>query len=213
MNKEKGISIKCLLYLRIYLRVKDPIFLTLLFIRNSVYTNDCIDKKEYKRVSIFSEFIKMIYKYPDEFDNWKKGLFSDPLIQMLLNNCHLTKIQLETCLINFLTYEILGKKLKTKEKAKIRKIGKKISRGAFNRSLKQAKRNIIKSIYTILLLGYLGLFDTPELEPFVDISKKLHQYINTYKKTYDKQEINKVNEIILLKKDLEDKLKKMVFEF
>ncbi|MEM2901332.1 MAG: hypothetical protein QXO32_01160 [Candidatus Bathyarchaeia archaeon] len=53
----------------------------------------------------------------------------------------------------------------------------KVTRGAFNRTRKQALRNIVKSIYTILLLGYLGIFETPQLEPFLEGANRLKSYI------------------------------------
>lgn len=149
----------------------------------------------------------MIDKYSEKIENWKKELFKDPLIQILLDKSHLTKIQLDTYLLDVFADEIIGKKLKYIEKARIRKKGKKISRGAFNRSLNQAKKNIIKSINTIFLLGYLGLFDSPNLEPFIEISKKLSRYIKIYKKIWNKQNNKDMEEIILFKKDLEEKIK------
>ena len=56
---------------------------------------------------------------------------------------------------NTLAEKIAGKRLKYDEKARLRLKSGKISRGAFNRTLKQAKMNVIKAIYTIFLLGYL----------------------------------------------------------
>jgi hypothetical protein len=36
---------------------------------------------------------------------------------------------------------------------------------------------VIRSIYTILLLGYVGLFDTPSLQPFTELSDTIQGYI------------------------------------
>jgi hypothetical protein len=52
-----------------------------------------------------------------------------------------------------------------------------ISRGAFNRSLIQAQKNIIRSIYTLFLLGYAGLFDSPKLEPFIDAADQIRTFV------------------------------------
>ncbi|MCJ7505262.1 hypothetical protein MUP05_02155 [Candidatus Bathyarchaeota archaeon] len=34
------------------------------------------------------------------------------------------------------------------------------------------------SIYTILLLGYVGLFDSPELAPFLELASRMKAYID-----------------------------------
>ncbi|MEM2881670.1 MAG: hypothetical protein QXU06_04180 [Candidatus Bathyarchaeia archaeon] len=51
--------------------------------------------------------------------------------------------------------------------------GERVSRGAFYRTLRQARDNVLSSIYTIFLLGYIGLFDSPRLEPFIEVSNAL----------------------------------------
>jgi hypothetical protein len=40
----------------------------------------------------------------------------------------------------------------------------------------QGQNNVIRSIYTVLLLGYVGLFDTPSLQPFVELSDTIQGY-------------------------------------
>jgi hypothetical protein len=37
---------------------------------------------------------------------------------------------------------------------------------------------VIRSIYTILLLGYVGLFDTPALQPFTELSDTIQTYVH-----------------------------------
>jgi hypothetical protein len=96
---------------------------------------------------------------------------------MLSTNSQLTKIQLETLLIDVLSENLSGKQLKYDEKASLRLMKSKISRGAFNRTLRQAKENMIRSIYTILLLGYLGIFETTKLDPYLAIADKLQTYV------------------------------------
>jgi predicted ribosome quality control (RQC) complex YloA/Tae2 family protein len=68
-----------------------------------------------------------------------------------------------------------------KKKAKLRLIKMGVSRGAYNRTLAQARKNIIKSIYTLILLGYLGLFETTSLEPYVEIANKIQTYTDAYR--------------------------------
>ena len=97
-------------------------------------------------------------KLKDSVDIWLTGALKDPIVQILSKNSQLTKIQLETLLIDVLAENLSGKQLIYDEKASLRLTKAKISRGSFNRTLKQSKENVIKSIYTVLLLGYLRSF-------------------------------------------------------
>ena len=53
-----------------------------------------------------------------------------------------------------------------------------VSRGSFNRTLDQATRNIIRSIYTVFLLGYVGMLDDPSFEPFMETSSQMRSYLD-----------------------------------
>ena len=99
------------------------------------------------------------------------------MVKILSKNSNLTKIQLETLLIDVLAENISDRSLKYDEKAKLRIFA--VSRGAFNRSLRQARQNVTQSIYTILLLGYLGILEEISLEPYLEAANKLKTYINT----------------------------------
>jgi len=112
---------------------------------------------------------------------WLKNTINDPITKILAKNSNLTEIQIETLLIDFLAENIAEKTIKMEEKARLRLTKAGISRGAFNRTLKQARRNVIQSIYTILLLGYLGIFDSARLDPYLEIANKLQAYLNAYK--------------------------------
>ncbi len=116
----------------------------------------------------------------EKAQNWIKYSLDDPIVKILAKNSNLTKIQLETLLIDVLAENIADKSLKYDEKARIRLLA--VSRGAFNRSLRQARRNTIQSIYTILLLGYLGILEEVSLKPYIEIANKLQAYINTKRK-------------------------------
>jgi hypothetical protein len=149
-----------------------------------------------------------------QIQSWIKRLLEDPLTEILWKNSHLSKTQLETFLIDSLSEIITGKNFKYDEKAKLRLNNVVISRGSFNRTLKQAKNNINKSINTILLLGYLGIFKTPQLQPFLEISNRLNIYIKNYKSLWNKQkteriENEKIEEIVLIKNELEECLKEL----
>jgi hypothetical protein len=99
---------------------------------------------------------------------------SDPVTKLLLDSSHLTLPQLETLLADSVSHE---KTVKKGYRRLFRPSTKRISRGSYNRSLIQAQNNIIRSIYTILLLGYVGLFDTSALQPFIELSDTLQGYI------------------------------------
>jgi len=117
-----------------------------------------------------------------EVQLWLVSALDDPLTRILAKNSHLTRTQLETLLIDVLADNIAAKPLKYDEKASLRLIKAKISRGAFNRTLEQAKTNVVKSIYTVLLLGYLGVFESTTLDPYLEIANKLNAYMDACKK-------------------------------
>ncbi len=123
---------------------------------------------------------------------------------MLLKNSHLTKTQLETFLIDVLAENTAGKSLKYEEKAKLRLLKTGISRGAFNRTLRQARRNAIQSIYTILLLGYLGVFEDTRLDPYIEAANKLRSYMSAYRKISNGKKIN--NEYLRIVNALREEL-------
>jgi len=134
----------------------------------------------------------------------------DSLTKILIKNSHLTETQLETLLIDVLAEDSVDKRLGYEEKAKIRAKNK-VSRGAFNRTLKQAKRNITCSIYTVILLGYLGLLDTPTLTPFIETANRLQEYMKTYNALWEEAKTNPVDKIkletiSLMRKELESSL-------
>jgi len=120
-------------------------------------------------------------KLKENVQLWLTSSLGDPIVKALAETSHLTKTQLETLLIDILAENLAGKTLKYDEKAVLRLSKAKISRGAFNRTLKQAKENVIKAIYTVLLLGYLGIFESTSLDPYLEISNKLRAYTEAYK--------------------------------
>lgn len=125
-------------------------------------------------------------------------IINNPFVELLLNKCHLTKIQLETVLIDILFDDVSQKQNLYDLKAQLRLKGP-ISRGSFNRSLKQAKINILKSIITIILLQYLNVLEQGSLNSFIEISNRLSSYIESYKNDIQnsdkKLNINKINVI------------------
>jgi hypothetical protein len=129
----------------------------------------------------------------------------------MADNSHLTKTQLETLLIDVLADNMSTKALKYDEKAQLRLTKAKISRGAFNRTLRQAKENVTKSIYTVILLGYLGLFETTTLDPYLEVASQLHAYLDAYKNAVseDTSMSERLKIIGLLRQQLETSLKEL----
>jgi len=100
--------------------------------------------------------------------------FQDPLTDILLNNSNLTRIQFETLIIDMLMDIISDKKLSFKEKTLFRT--KNVSRGSFSRSLSQARKNVISGIFTIVLLSYIGVFDSRPFDEYYVLAEKLKEY-------------------------------------
>jgi hypothetical protein len=71
---------------------------------------------------------------------------------------------------------ISDKNITFKEKAFYRR--EKITRGSFSRSLQQARKNIIKSIITIILLSYIGVFSERPFDDYVFLAEKLKEYVS-----------------------------------
>lgn len=97
----------------------------------------------------------------------------DPVLSKLLERSNLTKTQFETILVDQLGDDLADKTLTREEMTRLRRARGKISRGAFYRTLQQARSNISESIHTVLLLGYSGLLESPSLAPFLEASERL----------------------------------------
>jgi len=119
--------------------------------------------------------------------SWLKSLLEDSMVKIFIKNSNLTKTQLETFLIDVLAENMAGKTLKYDEKARMRLLRGGVSRGAFNRTLRQARVNVIRSVYTVLLLGYLGVFETTSLDPYLEVANKLQTYLSAYRGTGKEQ--------------------------
>ena len=150
-------------------------------------------------------------KLKESVQSWLISSLDDPIVKILAKSSQLTTTQLETLLIDILSENIARKPLKYDEKARLRLTKAKISRGAFNRTLKQAKGNIVKAIYTVLLLGYLGIFESTTLDPYLEIANKLQKYVEAYKNIPNKSgELNEHLKVIkMIREELETSLKQL----
>ena len=117
----------------------------------------------------------------------------DKVTRMLVESSHLSVPQLETLLADSISYEKLAKK---EQRRLFRPSKHDISRGSYNRTLIQAQNNVIRSFYTVLLLGYVGLFDSSSLQPFLELSDNLETYIGE-RETEESQTDEAVQELKL----------------
>lgn len=144
----------------------------------------------------------------ENVQKWLLSILRDPITKILVKNSHLTRAQIETLLIDILSENIADRKLAYEEKARLRLLKEGVSRGAFNRTLRQARENIIKAIYTVILLGYLGILETPNLEPYLEIANKLRAYSDAYMDLFEKRANPKkqIKIIRILRNELEESL-------
>jgi hypothetical protein len=150
-------------------------------------------------------------KLKDNVTLWLNGALNDPVVKILSKNSQLTKTQLETLLIDILAENMAGKSLNYDEKARLRLTKAKLSRGSFNRTLRQSKENVVKSIYTVLLLGYLGVFETTTLDPYLEIANKLKEYMEAHENLPISQEgvQEHLKVIEIIREELETSLKRL----
>ena len=119
-----------------------------------------------------------------------KYLKSDPILNYLYQHSHLTQTQLDTFLIR---KQHINIKLQNQIKLKDGNIP---TKGAFLRSLQQAKNNINKSIYTILLMNYLEIIDYNDIQNIDKISQILLEFKQKKSKSINNQDIiNLLNEL------------------
>ena len=105
----------------------------------------------------------------------------DAIVSKLLSRSNLTGAQFETLLMDQLGHDMANKQLTRNEMARLVRNQKGISRGALNRTLRQARENVSEAIHTILLLGYGGLIDSPALAPFVEASELLKSQMTQFR--------------------------------
>lgn len=119
--------------------------------------------------------------------------FNDPIANIMLKHSNLTSTQYESLVIDFLTINLSDKKLTFQNKALLR--SKKVSRGSYSRSLGQARGNVISSIYTVLLLTYVGIFDANPFDDYRDLAEKLSEYASYINDLEEKELTTYVNRI------------------
>ncbi|TXT56835.1 MAG: hypothetical protein BAJATHORv1_20432 [Candidatus Thorarchaeota archaeon] len=123
-----------------------------------------------------------------------RQVLKEPILKILLRESNITATQLETLLIDLVIEDSVGSHISYDEKASLRSRGQKsrkgVSRGAFNRTLRQARKNVTKCIYTMLLLAYLGLFDISIFRPFEEVAGKIGSYRTIREMLSDKDDLS-----------------------
>jgi hypothetical protein len=111
--------------------------------------------------------------------------FQDPITDLLLKNSNLTRTQFETLMIDLLIDVISDENVSFKDKTLFRT--HKASRGSFSRTLGQARHRVISSIFTIVLLSYVGVYDAKPFEEYQNLSEKLREYLSEIENTGTKK--------------------------
>jgi len=165
----------------------------------------------YKIVSLESGSWREQKTVKERLQKWLARSINDPIVKILAKNSNLTKAQLETLLIDFLAANIAEKPLRNEDKARLRLAKSGISRGAFNRTLKQARKNVIQSMYTIILLGYLGIFNNTRLDPYLEAANKLQHFLSAYREilSNDKLAEEHLRIVGMLREELESSLERL----
>jgi hypothetical protein len=115
----------------------------------------------------------------EQFESVRKSLnetLQDRILKILLKNSNITPKQFESFLIDSVSESSLQRGNISRERPRLRTDRDFLSRGSFDRTLKQAGRNVVEAIFTVLLLGYTGLLETPQLEPFIEVGNRLKAY-------------------------------------
>jgi hypothetical protein len=127
-----------------------------------------------------------------------KKTFDDEILKILLSNSNITRKQFESLIINSFSEDIFYKGNLSKERPKLRTDRDVLSRGSFDRTLSQARRNVRRSISTVLLLGYIGILESPELEPFLEVGNRIKAYTELNKESN--------NDSVKLRRNLSEEL-------
>ena len=134
----------------------------------------------------------------DNYQNIIQKTFQDPLTDLLLKNSVLTRTQFETLVIDMLTDIISDEKVSFQQKSLLR--NKKTSRGSFSRSLSQARSNVVSSVFTVVLLSYIGVFDERPFDEYYVLAEKLKEYAtmtDSNEFNYNKEVLGKIEEELI----------------
>lgn len=108
----------------------------------------------------------------------------DRITQILLRESTLTPKQFKALL---LYSENMDQKIV--EEGRVEFDGKKVSKGAFFRTLNQAKTNVRRSIITLIIMSYIGLMDANQLDAIMQLNNIIMQL--------KEQDENRIEELII----------------
>jgi len=111
----------------------------------------------------------------------------DRILLFLLERSNITRVQFETLLMDQIGHDLANKRLTRNDMARLRLNSPGISRGSFNRTLRQAKENVIKAIHTVMLLGYCGLAESPSIASFLEASERLKSQTSRLRDASEKE--------------------------
>lgn len=114
-------------------------------------------------------------------------LKGDPLLAFLAKNSNLTEVQMDT----LLSYSSV-KQSEGSLDDMIRVRDKTVTKGSFLHTLGQARQNLRVSVYSILLLGYIGLLNTESIDGLVRVTVLL----DDFKKTGGKLQYTEIASLI-----------------
>ncbi len=140
-------------------------------------------------------------------------LFEDPICKILLKKSFFTEIQLETLLLDYLTHEIAEVNVTQLSKALARQRSKGKSRGSYNRVLHQSRSKLEETIYSILLLGYLGILGDIRISSFIETSEKMQEYLKLRHSQQLEDKMNlEINKKPKNRLEIENALRKQLYQ-
>ena len=98
----------------------------------------------------------------------EKILQDDEIGNFLMKNIKLSKVQLDTLLIT-----IADKQEISLNKMILKRDNRVVSKGSFNRTLKQAKKNVEISLFTIIALEYFSIIEKNHIINLIKIADTL----------------------------------------
>ena len=152
---------------------KRGVTLDFLICRKNTSTVWCENVSSRGYGSVFVSALSGTSDWKERVREAMRGTLEDRILSKLLERSNLTKVQFETILLDQIGSDMADKTLTREEMTQLRRKGPKISRGAFNRTLGQARENVAESVHTVLLLGWSGLLESASLAPFVEASERL----------------------------------------
>ncbi|MCS7133835.1 MAG: hypothetical protein NZ921_03440 [Candidatus Caldarchaeum sp.] len=99
-----------------------------------------------------------------------RKIAEDKVFDELLKRSSLTRKQAETLIFDVMSQRD-GVMLTSHQRASLRGVTK----GSFLRTRKQALRNVQKSLFTLILLSYLGVIKLPQYRWFFDLSEAFEE--------------------------------------